>query len=893
LDSQLDNQDLVVQNEISAQTTSLTAQLEQSDDDIANDTATPKKKTLSTSSISSTSSTLSSTSSSSSSSSTPSSTPLYKSLQELDSASPDLPPISESTVDTVSSTVTVQFQEIEDAPEPGVGSSPVTSNDSVTKTESQEDIKEVQIETEDPSHLFWVPFHLHPEIAPNEYNRWLSKHGVDSDGSGSASILAARKESVNRRKSVLSTLYNPEDEEDDEETEDKSPENADEQKPKPIAEQDGGDEEDPLPEMCSAPLEKMGEPLLMTKTSLRRSSSHTQVSHSPSHSNADVPGDIAEDFAAAKRGSGLTRRGPSLLRRSARTKIRRDSNASSEIKNDTSRLRSELIENGEYPAVTLVDPGPIPLPSPSSSDSLPLAELTGSDTTKVDDPVPIELVQKPLKRFVSTLRDPSKPTITTYIEPELLEQCQKEIESSSRSLKTLTTLTIADASTAKPQTLAPSKEPIANLSYESVITSKVTYPIPPPVKLSQNLLQPPTQQSPAASVRPSMSAQPPMKQHTINENQLNSSGGPSIPPNSKKSLSWSWLWGKEKGSDKVMDAAPRQHQKSPMANSQQQQQQLLDNNTMPIETVTKKQSTLSLLFSRNGKTTSKVQASSVGNGVTSAPAGSLGQSQGDYLNDPSRMPIHIERAIYRMSHIKLANVRRPLHEQVLISNMMFWYLGVIQQQQLEQNVNMQQQQQQQVQPQKQQQQQSQALLENRVGHGKSDSKESIQSISAKQKALKKKKSQQDVLISESKVEGSEYIVPQQDSNSHARSPCKDVVQGITHAQSLHRPSPLDDVEYDEESMIGGGFSEDFDWDEEVEEEGRYEEDGAGSLYLQEGVQVAGGYKARGPKKHLKRLNAPKHWMLDKLTGTYAPRPTAGPHKLRECLPLIILLRNRL
>jgi len=51
--------------------------------------------------------------------------------------------------------------------------------------------------------------------------------------------------------------------------------------------------------------------------------------------------------------------------------------------------------------------------------------------------------------------------------------------------------------------------------------------------------------------------------------------------------------------------------------------------------------------------------------------------------------------------------------------------------------------------------------------------------------------------------------------------------------------------------------------------------------------------ARGPKKHLKRLNAPKHWMLDKLGGTWAPRPSTGPHKLRECLPLIILLRNRL
>lgn len=51
--------------------------------------------------------------------------------------------------------------------------------------------------------------------------------------------------------------------------------------------------------------------------------------------------------------------------------------------------------------------------------------------------------------------------------------------------------------------------------------------------------------------------------------------------------------------------------------------------------------------------------------------------------------------------------------------------------------------------------------------------------------------------------------------------------------------------------------------------------------------------ARGPKKHLKRVAAPKHWMLDKLTGTYAPRSSPGPHKLRESLPLVVFLRNRL
>ena len=50
---------------------------------------------------------------------------------------------------------------------------------------------------------------------------------------------------------------------------------------------------------------------------------------------------------------------------------------------------------------------------------------------------------------------------------------------------------------------------------------------------------------------------------------------------------------------------------------------------------------------------------------------------------------------------------------------------------------------------------------------------------------------------------------------------------------------------------------------------------------------------RGPKKHLKRIAAPKNWMLDKLGGVFAPRPMSGPHKLRESLPLVLFLRNRL
>lgn len=50
---------------------------------------------------------------------------------------------------------------------------------------------------------------------------------------------------------------------------------------------------------------------------------------------------------------------------------------------------------------------------------------------------------------------------------------------------------------------------------------------------------------------------------------------------------------------------------------------------------------------------------------------------------------------------------------------------------------------------------------------------------------------------------------------------------------------------------------------------------------------------RGPRKHLKRLNAPRSWMLDKLGGTFAPRPRCGPHKLRESLPLCLIVRRKL
>jgi hypothetical protein len=116
-------------------------------------------------------------------------------------------------------------------------------------------------------------------------------------------------------------------------------------------------------------------------------------------------------------------------------------------------------------------------------------------------------------------------------------------------------------------------------------------------------------------------------------------------------------------------------------------------------------STLATLFTRSlslkSNTSSNLStSSSLHSTVTSAtieePQGKKKRSSRLEIPPPSqrtffntnRLPLHVERAIYRLSHIKLANPKRPLSQQVLISNLMFWYLSIqqndhqIQQQQM-------------------------------------------------------------------------------------------------------------------------------------------------------------------------------------------------------------------
>ena len=75
--------------------------------------------------------------------------------------------------------------------------------------------------TNDPSHLFWVPAHLHPELAPGEFRAFLQEHTrtiEEGDPSGTPGAMLRRAASgvagkedggLGRRTSMLSRLYRP------------------------------------------------------------------------------------------------------------------------------------------------------------------------------------------------------------------------------------------------------------------------------------------------------------------------------------------------------------------------------------------------------------------------------------------------------------------------------------------------------------------------------------------------------------------------------------------------------------------------------------------------------------------------------------------------------------
>ena len=241
-------------------------------------------------------------------------------------------------------------------------------------------------------------------------------------------------------------------------------------------------------------------------------------------------------------------------------------------------------------------------------------------------------------------------------------------------------VTATDYSNEYPQTVSttqpiPQQQPEPPVELQYAATSSPPVPIispapihhPQPQRLlsapqspTPHHLRTPSPESPSPSVSPEVSPQsrPPPQEVPVYQPPVSPS--PSESQRREKDKK-SGLFGKW-GSDKNSKRSSKEKEKE-------------------------KEGFFGSIFGRKKQEDQPQPIGGIGTGGREMAANILGPSKSskNYVPPPSptpaggyaRYPIHVERAIYRLSHIKLANPRRPLYEQVLISNLMFWYLGVI------------------------------------------------------------------------------------------------------------------------------------------------------------------------------------------------------------------------
>ncbi|THH00580.1 hypothetical protein EW026_g1977 [Hermanssonia centrifuga] len=210
-------------------------------------------------------------------------------------------------------------------------------------------------------------------------------------------------------------------------------------------------------------------------------------------------------------------------------------------------------------------------------------------------------------------------------------------------------------------------QPQRVLSSEESLTSPTLKVVSPPPVVEASQARPPLVQTPSLYQPPSLSPSPSPSDHRKEKDKKGLFG----------------KWGGDKGSKKVNKDHKDQH------HNQREKEKEKEREKEKEKEKEKESGFFGSLFGGKKKQDepSAPPTGGIGNSGRETAAALLGTSKSAkaYAPSPSpqpiqgyaRYPIHVERAIYRLSHIKLANPRRPLYEQVLISNLMFWYLGVI------------------------------------------------------------------------------------------------------------------------------------------------------------------------------------------------------------------------
>ncbi|KIK99348.1 hypothetical protein PAXRUDRAFT_822826 [Paxillus rubicundulus Ve08.2h10] len=565
-----------------------------------------------------------------------------------------------------------------DLPAPSSPTSPTTSywptttpqqtNDGDSSSGSHEDSsssEERANSSDDPFHLFWVPASLHPEIAPAEFRAFLREHShtPPPDGSnvlGRSGSLNVSSPGLERRRSMLSRQYKPS-ESDDTEEEQIVPLRRN----RTILMNTG-------PQLTISDLQRLeelaeeasrdGDPSKF-RTVLRRSLS-LNVSPSAIDKMDNIPPMPDEADAPI-----ILPPPGQILRRAARTKIRklnlpgdgeghrfglgRRRRAATNVAEP--RTSSELSSNDHASTEHGDSPEQIRRPRAFSTESItsnehsPRRPDSYSEETSIYDAYVIDESESELSRSILSLITPQAPVLSLSLPPD---------ESTSPPISA-PDVAVEPPSTSPP--LVPELQHPQPQRINFAATSEESSRAPSP---DATTLVPSAEETDTA---PTLSDIPTTTSRTLSP----------VPKKEKDKKGLFSKWGSSDKSGKKNAKAERDREKEFQRAEKEKEKEKESGFFGSLFSGKKKQDEQFYQaggYAGSGRETAAalLGASKSSKGFATSPSPQPGP-QGAY----ARYPIHVERAIYRLSHIKLANPRRPLYEQVLISNLMFWYLGVI------------------------------------------------------------------------------------------------------------------------------------------------------------------------------------------------------------------------
>ena len=552
------------------------------------------------------------------------------------------------------------------------------SDDSSSDSHSQEDSSSSDSASDDPFHLFWVPANMHPEIDPAQFRTFLKEHACAPGEAGLARSESFEGASLGRKKSMLSRQYRPSEND-----------GVEDERVVPIRRNRSSLYGNSGPQLTIKDLEKLDElaeeasqsrdpsklrSVLRRSLSLNMSPSGTcqflLSMHAPALTDKrQSPSSVIDNLEHAMPDLGDDADAPiivplpgQILRRAARTKIRKLGQTGEGAHRFKATRRGAGAKRDT----------PSPVPEPRTSSDLSTSDHSDAEPSQRQRLLSNESLGEAVRPVRPESYSAESFIIDAYARDDVKE-AQIKVVSPPSSLRPL-----------PRRSISPPPPPISRQEPEPIPPLPAMPPIQPALALPP--LQHPFPQRASSLATPSSVETPPSRtpspvaavhsdltSRTRPEPrpvQTQSTSPPSAPPvpqgfdprrekdKDKRGL-FKWGGGEKKGKKDQREKEKDAGFFGSLFGSRKKQEEI---------------PSPGLAHGHSGR---EAAVALLGESKSSRVHVPPASPQPPSVNNYSRYPIHVERAIYRLSHIKLANPRRALYEQVLISNLMFWYLGVI------------------------------------------------------------------------------------------------------------------------------------------------------------------------------------------------------------------------